>query len=145
MAPRGEVVLASDGDLAAVDPVNYAAVRRGRRAYLSGRFVGSGSGDSMGAVAFRQQVRRAFRPIERSLAAARASLGDVTMLRTYRAWRSPRGPATNAVQFAIFTPVKEKCMPAPHPAWRAVGVTELLRERGVIEIVGVAHVSHDQG
>ena len=126
MAPRGEVVLASDGDLAAVDPVNYAAVWRGRRAYLSGRFVGPGSGDSMGAVAFRQQVRRAFRPIERSLAAARASLGDVTMLRTYRAWRSPRGPATNAEQFAIFTPVKEKCMPAPHPAWRAVGVTELL-------------------
>ena len=28
MAPRGEVVLASDGDLAAFDPVNYAAVRR---------------------------------------------------------------------------------------------------------------------
>ena len=28
MAPRGEVVFASDGDLAAFDPVNYAAVRR---------------------------------------------------------------------------------------------------------------------
>ena len=27
MAPRGEVVLASDGDLAAFDPVNYAAIR----------------------------------------------------------------------------------------------------------------------
>ena len=35
-------------------------------------------------------------------------------------------------------------MPAPHPAWRAVGVTELLPERGVIEIEGVAHVVRDQ-
>ena len=66
------------------------------------------------------------------------------MLRTYRVWRSPRGPATNAEQFAIFTPVKEKCMPAPHPAWRAVGVTELLPERGVIEMEGVSQVSRDQ-
>jgi enamine deaminase RidA (YjgF/YER057c/UK114 family) len=140
-APGGEVVLASDGDRAAYDRMHYAAVRRvGDVLYLSGVVVGPGPADSAGPAAFQEQVRRAFRRIERSLAAAGASLGDVAMLRTYHVWRAPGGPATKAEHFALFAAVKDELMPAPHPAWTAVGVTELLPDRGLVEIEVVAHV-----
>jgi hypothetical protein len=36
--------------------------------------------------------------------------------------------------------VKDEFMPAPHPAWTAVGTTGLLLETGVVEIQMIAHL-----
>jgi enamine deaminase RidA (YjgF/YER057c/UK114 family) len=35
--------------------------------------------------------------------------------------------------------VKDEFMPAPHPAWTAVGTTGLLAEDGVVEIQMIAY------
>jgi hypothetical protein len=42
-------------------------------------------------------------------------------------------------QFTAFREVKAEFMPAPHPAWTAVGTSGLIREAGIVEVQMIAY------
>jgi enamine deaminase RidA (YjgF/YER057c/UK114 family) len=142
-ASGGEVILPTDRDRIAHDEYKYAAARRvGDTLYISGVVAGPGPGVTTKAdvEAFKTQLRRAFRHLDRILKASGASFADVTMINTFHVWDSPYFEGGRDLHFATFSSVKDEFMSAPHPAWTAIGTTGLLSENGLVEIQMIAHV-----
>jgi hypothetical protein len=44
-------------------------------------------------------------------------------------------------QFTAFREVKAEFMPAPHPAWTAVGTSGLIRELEIVEVQMIAYAA----
>lgn len=136
--PGGEVIIASGGEHRAYDELKFAPARRvGDTIYVSG--VIAGTTDAGGAEAFEQSLRLAFRRLERTLKADGASFADVVMINSFHVWDSPRLPGGRDAHFRSVARVKDEFMPAPHPAWTAVGTTGLLAPDGLVEIQLIAH------
>lgn len=139
-APGGEVVIPAPGFRPAYDDYHYAPARRaGDVLYVSGAVVFRRPGEGNDVEAFKAQVRRGFRQLELTLKAAGASFADVAMVNTFHVWEGPDFAGTKAEQFEAFKDVKAEFMPAPHPAWTAVGTTGLLGEGGIVEVQLIAH------
>ncbi|WP_296600621.1 Rid family hydrolase [Phenylobacterium sp.] len=139
-APGGEVVIPTPGAQRAYDEVKYAPARRaGDYLYISGVIAGPRGGAERDAAAFTEQVRRAFRVIEVTLKAEGLTFADVAMINTFHVWDGPGFKGTRDEQFAAFAKAKDEFMPAPHPAWTAVGTTGLLADDGVVEIQMIAY------
>jgi enamine deaminase RidA (YjgF/YER057c/UK114 family) len=140
-APGGEVVLATAADQKLYDRLHFASARRaGDALYISGVIVGRMKDEGNDVAAFKDQVRRAFRRIETTLTAAGAGFADVTMINSFHVFTSPNFAGTRDEQFMAFAAVKDEFMPAPHPAWTAVGTTGLLSDGGIVEVQMIAHV-----
>lgn len=77
-----------------------------------------------------EQVRQAFRTIEKSLDAAGLSFSDIIDMTTYHVELRSRLDA--------FMKVKDEFIGEPYPAWTAVGVTELAVQGALIEIRVIA-------
>ena len=107
--------------------------------YISGVIAGPARNEARDAEAFKGQVRRAFRSLENTLKAAGLTFADVAMINTFHVWDGPGFAGSRDEQFAAFSAVKDEFMPAPHPAWTAVGTTGLLSDTGVVEIQMIAH------
>jgi len=141
-APGGEVILPGIHDRTAYDRGGYATVRRsGDLLFLSGVIVARRPGEGTDVEAFKNEVRRTFKRIGESLAAAGASFDDVVMIYNFHVWSGPDFPASRDEQFEAFEQVKEEFMHGPHPAWTAVGSSGLLGQGGIVEVQMIAHVS----
>lgn len=140
-APGGEVILPTENDRRAYEHGGYAAVRRsGDLLFLSGVVVYRRPEEGTDVAAFKEEVRRAFRRIQASLAAAGASFDDVVMINSFHVWDGPDFVGSRQDQFMAFEAVKEEFMHGPHPAWTAVGSTGLLGQGGIVEVQMIAHV-----
>jgi enamine deaminase RidA (YjgF/YER057c/UK114 family) len=107
---------------------------------VSGVIVYRGEGEGTDAEAFKAQVRRAFQTIDATLKASGAGFDDVVMINSFHVWEGPDQPAPRREQLTLFNAVKSEFMHAPHPAWTAVGTTELLAPHGIIEVQMIAKV-----
>jgi len=137
----GEVIFASDRDREAYDAFRFATARRaGDTLYVSGVIAARLAGEGNDEAAFKDQVRRAFRAIGRTLAAADAGFADVTMINTFHIFDTPDFAGSKVEQFRAFGAVKDEFMSPPHPAWTAVGTTDLLLDGGIVEIQMIAHI-----
>jgi len=61
------------------------------------------------------------------------------MLNSYHDWSAPEFQGDRMAQFTAFREVKAEYMPAPHPAWTAVGTSGLIREAGIVEVQMIAY------
>jgi enamine deaminase RidA (YjgF/YER057c/UK114 family) len=137
----GEVILSSKRDEAMYTQFKFAAARRaGNILYISGVIAGPEKGEGTDAEAFKNQLRRAFRHLEGTLAAAGVGFSHVTMINTFHVWNSDHFWGDRDAQLGAFIAVKDEFMPAPHPAWTAVGTTGLALDTGVVEIQMIAHI-----
>jgi enamine deaminase RidA (YjgF/YER057c/UK114 family) len=137
----GQVVLPTSLDVQVYDRFKYAAARRaGDTFYVSGVVASPVGTEARDAEAFRAQVRRAFQALDRTLKAAGVGWANVTMINSFHVWGGKGFPGTKREQFEIVSAVRQEFMAdLPHPAWTAVGVTELLPDDGVVEIQLIAH------
>ena len=138
----GEVILPSAGAKQAYDEIKYATSRRvGDTLYVSGVIAGGAQpGKPADAAAFKASLRVAFQRIERNLKAAGAGFEDVVMINSFHVWQSPHFTGGRDEHFKAVSEVKDEFMPAPHPAWTAVGTTGLLSDTGLVEIQMIAHI-----
>jgi enamine deaminase RidA (YjgF/YER057c/UK114 family) len=135
-----EVILATEGDQKTYDRMHFAAARRtGDTIYISGVIVGRAPGEGNDVAAFKDQVRRAFRRIGQTLEASGVGFADVAMINSFHVFDTPHFAGSRDDHFAALAAVKDEFMPAPHPAWTAVGTTALLSETGIVEIQMIAH------
>ena len=78
------------------------------------------------------QFQRVFTRMEEVLAEAGCALGDIVEMTSYH--------LNLAETFPMFSTVKDACMPAPHPAWTAIGVHSLLLPGALVEVKAVARI-----
>lgn len=76
------------------------------------------------------QFRRAFEHLEAALALAGATAADLVELTSYHVGLREH--------FLAFAAVKDEHVPAPYPAWSAIGVAELVVPGTLVEIRAVA-------
>ena len=105
-----------------------AAVRSGRILYVTGHTGESAEGVFPADV--EAQVRGTFRNLELTLGEAGLGWHDVVALNSYHVGFRDQVPDLLAVAAEFLT--------KPFPAWTAVGVTELIDPKAVIEISCVA-------
>lgn len=145
-APGGEVIIPGPGGQRAHDEIGYAPARRaGDTLYISGAIVGRGPGEGTDAAAFEAQVRRTLTYLNRTAAAAGASLDDVVMINSFHVWDGPDFTGTKDQQIEIIARVWREFSDGPRPAWTAVGTTGLLGEGGIVEIQLIVHSPAPQG
>jgi enamine deaminase RidA (YjgF/YER057c/UK114 family) len=106
------------------------AVRVGDTLYLSG-LMGTEADSSISGEAERQ-FAQVFSRMEEVLAEAGCGLGDVVEMTSYH--------LNLAETFSVFSAVKDAHMPAPHPAWTAIGVYSLLLPGALVEVKAVARI-----
>lgn len=139
-APGGHALIPVAPMQRAYDGYKFAPARRvGDFLYISGVIAGPMKGEGRDAEAFKAQVRRSFGWLKETLEADGLTFADVAMINTFHVWKGPGFTGTRDEQFAAFSAVKDEFMPAPHPAWTAVGTTGLLSDDGVVEIQMIAY------
>lgn len=139
-APGGHALIPTAPMQHAYDGYRFAPARRaGDFLYISGVIAGPQGKEGRDAEAFKAQVRRAFGWLKQTLEAEGLTFADVAMINTFHVWSGPGFTGTRDEQFAAFGAVKDEFMPAPHPAWTAVGTTGLLADNGVVEIQMIAY------
>jgi enamine deaminase RidA (YjgF/YER057c/UK114 family) len=74
--------------------------------------------------------------MEEVLAEAGCAIGDVIEMTSYH--------LNLAETFPVFSAVKDARMPAPYPAWTAVGVYSLLLPRALVEVKAIARIPVSQ-
>ncbi|WP_425408712.1 Rid family hydrolase [Hyphococcus sp.] len=136
----GGAVYLNDAHREANDKWGYAgAYRAGDYVYLSGVVAGAWGGEPMDDAAFRENLRQVFKRADDVLGAADASLEDVVEIISFHVWGSPMFSGDKRAHMEALAEVKREFMPAPHPAWSAIGVSELLPNNGVVELRMVAY------
>lgn len=119
------------------DDWHYApAVRVGDLVVLSGIPAG-------GPGTYTEQVRRMFRNVERTLAAAGAKMEDVVAIDTFHA--QPKDSAAFLKEFQDFVKVHAEFFPDRYPAWTAIGGVTLLAPGAVVEMKVTAYVGSGAG
>ena len=78
----------------------------------------------------RTQFGQAFEQLELYLGAAGATIADVVELTTYHVHLS--------AHLEVFCEVKDVHVPAPYPAWSAIGCSELITPGALVEIRAIA-------
>lgn len=79
-----------------------------------------------------KQFNSLFTRMEVVLAEAGCAIGDVVEMTSYH--------LNLAETFAAFSAVKDARMPAPHPAWTAIGVHSLLLPGALVEVKTIARI-----
>lgn len=139
----GGVLMANATDKMAYEEYGFASARwSGSTLYVSGVIAHPREGEGKDVAAFQAQVRRAFKEIQRILNASGTDFSRVTLMNSFHVWDSPSFDGDAQAQFRAFSSVKSEFMPAPHPAWTAVGTTGLLIPSGVVEIQVIASIPH---
>ena len=138
--PGGEVILSTPAEHTAYDEWNYAPARRaGDYVYVSGVVVARQPEGPRTPETFKDATRRAFATLCARLQALGADFADVVLINSYHDWSAPEFHGDRMAQFAAFREVKAEFMPAPHPAWTAVGTSGLIREAGIVEVQMIAY------
>jgi enamine deaminase RidA (YjgF/YER057c/UK114 family) len=119
------------------DDWHYApAVRVGDLVVISGVPAG-------GPGTYSEQVRRMFKTIERTLAAAGAKMEDVVEINTFHA--QAKDSAAFMKEFQDFVKVHAEFFPTHYPAWTAIGGVTLLAPGAVVETKVTAYVGSGAG
>lgn len=140
-APKGAVILASQGEKTGYDEYRYAAVRRvDNMLYLSGVVIGPRDNEGNDVAAFKLQVRRGFERLQASLEASGASFADVVMVNSFHVWDSHHFAGSRDQHWDTFYEVAGEYIKAPYPAWTAVGTPGLLARRGIVEVQMIARL-----
>ena len=138
--PGGEVILSTPAEHTAYDEWNYAPARRaGDYVYVSGVVVARQPDGPRTPETFKDATRRAFATLRARLQALGADFADVVLINSYHDWSAPEFHDDRMAQFTAFLEVKAEFMPAPHPAWTAVGTSGLIREAGIVEVQMIAY------
>lgn len=119
---RATVLMSTDAELLALQEQNgFAdAVVTGNDVTLSGVITEAGEGDDL-----QQAYAKTFEAIQQILERAGASWNDVIEINSFH---------TNLnAQVGAFVAAKERFVQLPHPAWTAVGTTELVGGTGITE------------
>jgi len=106
------------------------AVRAGELLLCSGQ-IGLGP-DGRAIADPTAQFSAAFELVKAVLAEAGLGFGDVVELTTYH--------AGGMQHLGAFMAVKDRYLPAPYPAWTAIGVVELAVPGGLVEIRATARL-----
>jgi enamine deaminase RidA (YjgF/YER057c/UK114 family) len=139
--PGGEVVFSTPAEHTAYDDWNYAPARwSGDYVYVSGVVVARQPDGPRTPETFKDATRLAFATLRARLQALGADFADVVMINSYHDWSAPEFHGDRMAQFTAFREVKAEFMPAPHPAWTAVGTSGLIREAGIVEVQMIAYV-----
>jgi enamine deaminase RidA (YjgF/YER057c/UK114 family) len=107
------------------------AVRVGDVLHCSGQLGWAGPGQRVSADP-KEQFALAFENLRRVLEAAGATFADVFELTTFHVGLQQH--------LRVFMAVKDSVLPAPHPAWTAIGITELAVPGALVEIRAKATV-----
>ena len=138
--PGGEVILSTPAEHTAYDEWNYAPARRaGDYVYVSGVVVARQPEGPRTPETFKDATRGAFATQRARLQALGADFADVVLINSYHDWSAPEFQGDRMAQFTAFREVKAEFMPAPHPAWTAVGTSGLIREAGIVEVQMIAY------
>ena len=116
-----------------------AAYRAGDYVYLSGVVVGVPPGETLDRVGFRERVCRTLQYADRNLEAAGSDIRDVAEIISFHVWDSPHLALTKLEHLEVIAEVKRQFIEVPHPAWSAIGVSELLPDTGLVELRMVAY------
>jgi enamine deaminase RidA (YjgF/YER057c/UK114 family) len=108
-----------------------SAVRQGDVLYISGQL--GLSQDGRLPATFEDEVDNVFAAMSLILAEAGASLSDIMSVVSYHVGDLHE-------QLSIFTAVKTRHLGQPHPAWTAVGVTQLAVPGLSVEVSAIAHL-----
>ncbi len=119
------------------------AYRAGDYVYLSGVVSGAWEGEPMDADAFKENLRQTFTHADRVLKAADASMEDVVEIISFHIWGSPLFEGDKLEHLQAVADVKKEFMTGAHPAWSAIGVSELLPDNGLVELRMVAYAPPD--
>ena len=140
-APGGEVVLPTAKDKALLyEQYTYAPVRRaGDFLFLSGVIAGPAPGESTDIDAFKVQLRRAWRTIDRNLTAAGATTADIVEIVSYHVFSSSSFSGDATAHLSAMLEVKNEFVKPPYPTWTVIGVTTLAEEGGLVEIKVTAY------
>jgi enamine deaminase RidA (YjgF/YER057c/UK114 family) len=127
---RASILMSEDADMRRVqEQIGWSdAVVIDGTVHVSGVVVAMRAGETGPEPAFS----RAFVQLGRTLERAGATWGDVVEIRSYH--------TDPAAQIETMAAVKSRYMRAPHPAWTAVGTTQLLQPRGIAEIALTARL-----
>ena len=104
-------------------------VKIGDMVIVSG--IPAGRGDT-----YEEKVRGMFESLEKHLAEAGATMGDVVELTSFHA--EATDSASFQAEFARFAPIHHEFFPDHYPAWSAVGTTALLMSGAPVELRAVA-------
>jgi enamine deaminase RidA (YjgF/YER057c/UK114 family) len=107
------------------------AVRVGKTIYCSGQLGWAGAGQKP-PTDVKEQFALAFENLRRVLEAAGADFDDVIEMTTFH--------VDLQKHLNTFVAVKADFMKAPHPAWTAIGITELAIPGALVEIRATARV-----
>ncbi|PZU44652.1 MAG: hypothetical protein DI568_15250 [Sphingomonas sp.] len=136
------MILPTPGAQRAHDMYRFAAARRsGDVLYLSGVIIGRRPDEGRDTEQFKSQVRRAFERVGTTLAASCATFESIVKITSFHVWNSPEFSGDRDAQFTAFSEVVGEYIPAPYPAWTAVGTTGLLGEGGIVEVEFIAHLA----
>ena len=138
--PAGAAVYSDSAHKQGNDRYGFAgAFRAGDFIFVSGVVAGAWSGATLDAEGLRAAVREAFEEAGRTLEAAGSSYADVVDIVSFHVWDSRYYAGDKASQLAAVVDVKREFMAEPDPAWTAVGTTELVPDRGIVELRFTAH------
>jgi enamine deaminase RidA (YjgF/YER057c/UK114 family) len=138
--PGGEIVISTAAEGMAYDDWHYAPARRaGDYVYVSGVVVGRQADGPRTTGTFKAATRRGFETLRARLHGLGAGFPDVVMINSFHDWSAPEFHGDRMAQFTAFREVKAEFMPAPHPAWTAVGTSGLIREAGIAELQMIAY------
>lgn len=115
------------------------AYRAGDFVYLSGVVAGAPGGEAADVDAFKESVRRTFQRADETLKAAGSNLEEVVDITSFHVWDSPLFNGGKLDHLRAVADVKKEFMPAPDPAWTAIGVSALLPDHGLVEIRMIAY------
>lgn len=139
--PVSEAIYINEDHKEGNDQYGFAGAHRaGDMLYVSGVVVGAWQGEVLDDDGFRDAIRDAFRTIERVLTASGADFSSVVDLMTFHVWDSEFCSGNKPEHLQAIVDVKREFMDEPDPAWTAVGTTELVPDRGIIEIRATAYV-----
>lgn len=108
--------------------------------FVSGIVAGAREGSPLDAAGLEAAFRRAWQSVQRTLEAAGAGTDTIVELTTFHLFQSLHFKGTKAEHLAAFTKVKDEFVPAPYPAWTAIGVADLVPPTGLVEIKVVARL-----
>jgi len=101
------------------------ALRDGNIIYVSGIIVHP-AGEGTYEEQYAAGIRRTFQTVEAMLKVEGASLDDIVEMTSFH--------TDLKRQLPVILPLRKELMNLPHPAWTAVGTTQLASDRGLTEI-----------
>ena len=139
--PAGQAVYINQAQKEGNDAYGFAAAfRAGDFVFVSGVVAGSWDGEVLDVDGLKASIRSALTYARQTLQAAGTDYDHVVEIVSFHIWDSELFAGDKAAQLQAIVDVKREYMREPDPAWTAVGTTELVPDRGIMEIRLTAYI-----